>query len=48
MWEFTICSAHLVNTHPKRDVIKIEETIISFDMEHIKQTKYGSQSRMLS
>lgn len=46
LWEFTVYSAHLVNIHPKRGVIKMEETIIPFDMECIKQTKYGSQSRM--
>ena len=31
-WEFTVCAALLVHIHPKRDVIKMEETIKTFDM----------------
>lgn len=37
-WEFTASSALLVNIHPKRDVIKMEEAIIPFGMEYIKQS----------
>lgn len=45
-WEFTVCSALLVNIHPEREVIKMEEAIIPFDMEYI--LKYSSRSRLLS
>lgn len=43
-WEFTVSSALLVKLHPKRDVIKMEEAIIPFGMEYIKQAKHSSQS----
>lgn len=34
-WEFTVCSALLVNIHPKI-YYKMEEIIIPFEMEYIK------------
>lgn len=37
-WEFTASAALLVNIHPKSDVIKMEEAIIPFGMEYIKQS----------
>lgn len=43
-WEFTVSSALLVKLHPKRDVIKMEEAIIPFGMDYIKQAKQSSQS----
>lgn len=43
-WEFTVSSALLVNLHPKRDVIRMEEAVIPFGMEYIKQAKQSSQS----
>lgn len=37
-WEFTVCSARLVNIHPK-GCYKMGETIIPFEMEYIKQSR---------